>query len=68
MDKKLFIFIDISTVLLQSLLCLPQSARSDYDHLIAYPNLVFEQLLMNMKVSDFLINGTFQISVELDRI
>ena len=53
----------MTVILLQSLLCLPQLVRSDYDHLVAYPNLVFEQLLMNMKVGNFCVGHTFQINV-----
>ena len=34
----------------KALLCLPQAARPDYEHLVSRPPLLLEQLLMNMKV------------------
>ena len=35
---------------LQALLCLPEMERPNYDHLVAQPTLLLEQLLMNRKV------------------
>ena len=34
----------------KALLCLPDSARPNYEHLVSRPPLLLEQLLMNMKV------------------
>lgn len=34
----------------KALLCLPGSARPNYEHLVSRPPLLLEQLLMNMKV------------------
>lgn len=34
----------------KALLCLPDSARPHYEHLVSRPPLLLEQLLMNMKV------------------
>ena len=34
----------------KALLCLPEAARPNYDHLVSRPLLLLEQLLMNMKV------------------
>ena len=34
----------------KALLCLPEAARPNYEHLVSRPPLLLEQLLMNMKV------------------
>ncbi|XP_019625924.1 PREDICTED: zinc finger FYVE domain-containing protein 26-like [Branchiostoma belcheri] len=35
----------------KALLCLPSGARGEYDHLVTQPDLILEQLLMNMRVA-----------------
>ncbi|XP_078590684.1 zinc finger FYVE domain-containing protein 26-like isoform X2 [Branchiostoma floridae x Branchiostoma japonicum] len=35
----------------KALLCLPSGARGEYEHLVTQPDLILEQLLMNMRVA-----------------